>query len=816
MPENTTQSPRKRLTLTKKSDTPQANIQGVVTQVAQENRSTSTIVEVKKTFATRYGMLLAKRNKQDVPVKKSNNAEKVLAPAQLQQKIESTVKEQANAVEEKPKLTKTQLTLTDLMALNKSAPEDKVLDASGQAQDGAKDITEQPRLHAPVRPKASPSAGQAQAAAKTQGARSGDVASASVVKTHKSFDAKAVTKQKLQPVSKVTKSDLLHVLYTGDEGGDRHAWRKKKNKKSQAVSPSKIFKNITMLPRQISAKDLAAVLTEPLVNVTKELMKLGMIVKAHEMIDPDVAELVATSLGHSVERISGLEIEQDLYQEDPIEDLLPRPPVVTVIGHVDHGKTSLIDALRHSDLTSKESGGITQQISAYKINCPNGRSFTIVDTPGHAAFSMMRQRGSKINDIAILIIAADDGIKPQTIEAIEHAKSSKMPIIVAVNKIDKQHNLDRIKNDLLVHDVVIEEFGGDVMLIPISAKLGTNLDKLVEAIFLIADMHELKANPKARGFGVVLESNATKQGILTTLLVKNGSVSKGDVILVGTCFAKIKKMIAEDGVEISRAEICDPAKIYGFEEIPKIGEVFHVIESEKQARAIAENRMSMLYAQEQAEAKRVACFEKDKKRELRVIIKADSYGSLEAILESMKSFEHDELEVKIVRSTVGALGKSDILDADTFNAVILAFNIKHDPSLTSIVESKRVEVMHYTVIYHLLDEVRQRLSDLLQPEVREEHLGSVEIREVFDLSRCGKIAGSYITKGLVKRGAKVRIIRNGEVVFEGVLEALKRFKEDVKEVKSGYECGIMIKDYQNFQKGDVIEVFDVTFHKRTL
>jgi translation initiation factor IF-2 len=602
--------------------------------------------------------------------------------------------------------------------------------------------------------------------------------------------------------------------------------RAKINKKSD-VNPSsqqeKIVREV-VIPEAITVQELANRMAERTVDVIKELMKLGTVATPQQSVDADTAELICDTFGHNFKRVTDADVEHQLIQQDDDpKDLAPRPPVVTIMGHVDHGKTSLLDALRKTDVVAGEAGGITQHIGAYQVQVAGGQKVSFLDTPGHAAFTAMRARGAKVTDVVILVVAADDGIMPQTEEAISHAKAAEVPIIVAINKIDKpEADPGRIKNELMQHELIPEEFGGDIMTVEVSAKEKLHLDKLLEAVLLQAEMLELKANPKRRAQGTVVEARVDKgRGTVATLLVQTGTLKRGDIVVAGGAYGKARALMDDKGNQIKEAGPSVPVEILGLDVTPDAGDIFAVAENEKAAREITEyrrekekKRVSQASAKSLDQLFNAASAEATK--ELAVIIKSDVHGSAEAIAGSLAKFDSDEVKVKIAHSAVGAISESDITLAQATGAMIVGFNVRAIPKAKELAAENGIEIRYYSVIYNLIDDVKDALSGLLSPELREEFIGYAEIRDVFNITKVGKVAGCMITDGVVKRGAKVRLLRDNVVIHEGTLKTLKRFKDEVKEVKSGFECGMAFENYDDIREGDMIECFEVQERARTV
>lgn len=595
--------------------------------------------------------------------------------------------------------------------------------------------------------------------------------------------------------------------------------RAKVAKKANVIPSSqqeKIARDV-QIPENITVQELANRMAERAVDVIKELMKLGTIATPQQAIDADTAELIVGVFGHKFKRVSESDVEEHLSQdEDANEALSPRSPVVTIMGHVDHGKTSLLDALRQTDVVSGEAGGITQHIGAYQVQVPSGDKITFLDTPGHEAFTAMRARGTKVTDIVILVVAADDGIMPQTIEAINHAKAAKVPIIVAINKIDKPGaDVARVKTALMQYELVPEDFGGDVMCVEVSAKAKTNLDKLLEAILLQAEVMELKANPNRRATGSVVEAKIDKgRGVVATILVQRGTLRKGDIVVAGSAYGRVRAMQNDKGQDIENAPPSLPVEILGLDQAPDAGDEFSVAESEKAARDIVEYRREkekkrIAVATAKSLDQLFAAASENAVKELNVIVKSDVHGSAEAIVGSLAKFDGDEVRVRIAHMGVGAVTESDVILAQTTGAIIIGFNVRANSKAKELATAQKIDIRYYSIIYNLIDDIKAALSGLLSPELREDFIGYAEIREVFNITKYGKVAGCMITDGLVKRGAKVRLLRDNVVIHEGTLKTLKRFKDEVKEVKAGFECGMAFENYEDIRQGDMIECFEV-------
>lgn len=581
-----------------------------------------------------------------------------------------------------------------------------------------------------------------------------------------------------------------------------------------------------VIPETITVQELANRMAERGGEVVKKLMEMGVMATITQSIDADTAELVVQEFGHRLKRVSDADVEDNLSLgiQDDEDALQSRAPVVTIMGHVDHGKTSLLDALRETDVADHEAGGITQHIGAYQVQTPDGNLITFIDTPGHAAFTEMRARGAKVTDIVVLCVAADDGIMPQTIEAIHHAKAAEVPIIVAVNKMDKQGaDANRISTDLLSHDIQVEDMGGDVLAIPVSALKKTNLDKLLEAINLQAELLELKANPDRAAAGVVVEAKMEQgRGSVATVLVQHGTLNVGDIFVAGAEWGRVRAMNDATGKAHNAAGPSFPIEVLGLNGTPMAGDDVVVVDSENKAREVTEFRQRRdrdTRATASARGTLEQMFEKIKEGEaemLPIVIKADVHGSLEAIIGAMAKMSTDEVEVQVLHSGVGGINESDVTLARASNALVVGFNVRANPQAREAAKRDSVDIRYYSIIYDLTDDVKTMLSGMLAPDVSEVFLGYADIREVFNITKVGKIAGCMVTEGQVKRGAKVRLLRDDVVIHEGELSQLKRFKDDVKEVKDGYECGMAFANYNDLQVGDKIECFEVKETTREL
>ncbi len=593
----------------------------------------------------------------------------------------------------------------------------------------------------------------------------------------------------------------------------------------QQQAPAVAGPREVIIPETITVSELANRMARRGVDIIKVLMKSGMMLTVNDVIDADTAELVATELGHSVKRVAESDVLEGLRGvTDNPEDLAPRAPIVTVMGHVDHGKTSLLDALRKTDVVAGEAGGITQHIGAYQVQLPSGAKITFLDTPGHAAFTAMRARGAKVTDLVILVVAADDGVMPQTVEAIAHAKAAKVPIIVAINKVDKgDANPMRVKTELLQHEIQVEELGGDVLAVEVSAIKGTGLDRLEEAILLQSEVLDLRANANRPADGAVIEAKLDKgRGPVATVLVQRGTLKHGDLVVAGAEWGRVRALVNERGESVQQALPAEPVEILGLSGVPEAGDELVVVESEARAREVTEYRGRKRRESRQATISRQSLDQllksrKDgEKRLLPLVIKADVQGSLEAIEGALLKSGSDEVGVQVLHGGVGGITESDVILAHASGAAIIGFNVRANAQARERSKRDGVEIRYYNIIYNVIDDVKAALSGMLTPETRERFLGNAEILEVFNISKVGKVAGCRVTEGLVRRGAKVRLIRDDVVIHEGDLSTLKRFKDEVREVQVGQECGMAFANFQDIQKGDVIECYEVETIRRSL
>jgi translation initiation factor IF-2 len=593
-----------------------------------------------------------------------------------------------------------------------------------------------------------------------------------------------------------------------------------------AEPKEKVVREVT-IPEAITIQELANRMAERAVDVIRLLMRQGQMHKITDVIDGDTAQLVAEELGHTVRRVAESDVEEGLFDvPDPPESLLPRPPVVTIMGHVDHGKTSLLDAIRRTNVAAAEAGGITQHIGAYQVTAPSGGKITFIDTPGHAAFTAMRARGARVTDIVVLVVAADDGVMPQTVEAIHHAKAAKVPMIVAINKIDKPDaRPDRVRTELLQHEVQVESLGGDVLEVEVSATKKINLDKLLEAINLQAEILELKANPNRPAEGTVIEAKLDRgRGPVATVLVQRGTLRVGDIVVAGAEWGRVRALISDTGQSVTAAEPSMPVEVLGFNGTPEAGDRLAVVENESRAREISEYRARQRREKLAARVggtrtsleQMMSQLKSAGRKEFPLVVKGDVQGSVEAIVGALEKLGTPEVGARVLHSGVGGITESDVKLAETSNAVVIGFNVRANKEAREEAERAGIEIRYYNIIYDLVDDVKRAMSGLLSPTVRETTLGTAEILEIFTISKVGKVAGCRVTDGTIERGANVRLIRDNVVIHEGKLAQLKRFKDDVREVVAGQECGMAFENYQDMRVGDVVECYRVETVQRSL
>lgn len=594
--------------------------------------------------------------------------------------------------------------------------------------------------------------------------------------------------------------------------------KSKKDKKNEKLS-SNLQKSsdiiIVKLPKNIVLKDLAEKLSVPVSEFIKTLIADGLMFNQNQVVDFDLATKISEKFNAIAELAEEIDLFEEKIEEQDDNNLVERPPVVVVMGHVDHGKTSLLDTIRHTNIINTEAGGITQHIGAYTVSI-SGKPITFLDTPGHEAFTAMRMRGAQATDVAILVVAADDGIMPQTVEAINHAKAANVEIIVAINKIDKPGaNIDRVKQELVEYGLVAEDWGGQTICVPVSAKNNVGIDNLLEMIILVAEMKELKANPNSKASGIVIEAKLDKgRGPIATVLVQNGTLEIGNPIIAGSSFGRIRAMIDDKTNRVKKAMPSAPVEILGLSIVPNAGDIFYVTETEKQARQLAEsvinkNRISMI---KNSSAKislddLFTQIQTGNVKELGIIIKADVQGSVEAIKNSLEHLSNQEVKIKIIHGSVGAINESDIMLASASNAIIIGFNVRPESSAKSIAETEKVDIRLYRVIYDAIEDVKLAMKGLLDPIYKEKIIGHAQVRQLFKVSNLGTIAGSYVTEGKITRNSKIRIVRDGKTVYEGEIGTLKRFKDDIKEIAEGYECGIMLSKFNDIKENDVFEAY---------
>ncbi|WP_026352261.1 translation initiation factor IF-2 [Yoonia vestfoldensis] len=628
---------------------------------------------------------------------------------------------------------------------------------------------------------------------------------------------------------KLTLNDAL----TGREGGRQRSMAAMKRKQDRARAKAmggsaereKVFRDVA-LPPAITVSELANRMAERVADVVKALMNNGIMATQNQSIDADTAELIIEEFGHTVVRVSDADVEDVIkaIPDDP-KSLVSRPPIVTIMGHVDHGKTSLLDAIRHAKVVAGEAGGITQHIGAYQVKTDSGSLLTFLDTPGHAAFTSMRSRGAQVTDIVVLVVAADDAVMPQTIEAIAHAKAAKVPMIVAINKIDKPSaNPDKVRTDLLMHEVVVEKMSGDVQDVEVSALTGKGLDSLLEAIALQAEILELKANPDRSAVGAVIEAQLDiGRGPVATVLIQNGTLRQGDIFVVGEQYGKVRALINDKGERVTEAGPAVPVEVLGLNGTPEAGDVLNVVSTEAQAREIAEYR-EKASKEKRAAAGAATTLEQlmanakanQNVSELPIVVKADVQGSAEAIVQAMEKIGNDEVRVRVLHSGVGAITETDIGLAEASGAPVFGFNVRANATARNSANQKGVEIRYYSVIYDLVDDVKKAASGLLSAEIREKFIGYAAIKDVFKVSNVGKVAGCLVTEGVARRSAGVRLLRDDVVIHEGTLKTLKRFKDEVAEVQSGQECGMAFENYDDVRPGDVIEIFERESVERNL
>ncbi len=628
------------------------------------------------------------------------------------------------------------------------------------------------------------------------------------------------------------KLTISQALSGGDGGRQRSLAamkRKQERERRKAMGDSgpreKIVRDV-QVPEAITVQELANRMAERVAAVVKVLMQNGIMATQNQTIDADTAELIVEEFGHRVVRVSDADVEDAIVQiEDKPEDMKPRPPVITIMGHVDHGKTSILDAIRKTNVTAGEAGGITQHIGAYQITTESGHVLTFLDTPGHAAFTSMRARGAQVTDIVVLVVAADDSVMPQTIEAINHAKAAGVPMIVAINKIDRPGaDPDKVRTELLQHEVIVEKMSGDVLDVEVSAKTGEGLDQLLENIVLQSELLELKANPDRPAEGAVIEAKLdTGRGPVATVLVQKGTLRRGDIFVVGEQWGKVRALINDKGERVNEAGPSTPVEVLGLHGTPEAGDVLNVVADEATAREIADYRTQLAKDKKAAAGaattldQLLAKAKADQNvKELPIVVKADVQGSAEAIVQAMEKVGNDEVRVRVLHSGVGAITESDVTLAEASGAPIIGFNVRANAQARAAARQKGVEIRYYSIIYDLVDDIKQAASGLLSAEIKETFIGYASIKEVFKITGVGKIAGCVVTEGVARRSAGVRLLRDNVVIHEGKLKTLKRFKDEVKEVQAGQECGMAFENYEDIRPGDVIEIFETEEIERSL
>jgi translation initiation factor IF-2 len=626
-------------------------------------------------------------------------------------------------------------------------------------------------------------------------------------------------------VSEILDENYIFDEFYSDDGKKKRLPRNRKNEKLQEkyIPPKAVLTSIT-IPESLTVKELAESLKKTSTEVIKKLMNYGVMATLNNDVDFETATIIAEEFGVKTEKAVQVSEEDILFDDVETEDkseLKTRPPVVVVMGHVDHGKTSLLDAIRSAHVIDSEAGGITQHIGAYTVKA-NERLITFLDTPGHEAFTAMRARGAQVTDIAILVVAADDGVMPQTIEAINHAKAANVSIIVAINKIDKPGaNPDKVKQELTEYGIVAEEWGGDAIMVPVSAKKRENIDQLLEMVLLAADMLELKADPDRQAKGTIIEAKLDKErGPIATVLVQRGTLKIGDSIIAGSTFGRIKAMTSDKGHSIKNAGPSMPVEILGMNEVPEAGEVFYAVTDEKIAKQLVEKRKFKQKEQQYKTSAKVTLedlftqIKEGKVKDLNIIIKADVQGSVEAVKQSLEKLSNDEVRVRTIHGAVGAITESDVTLAQVSNAIIIGFNVRPGANVQEAAKNAEVDMRLYSVIYKAIEDVQAAMKGMLEPTYKEVVLGHIEIRQIFKVSGIGTIGGAYVTDGKVQRNSEVRVVREGIVIHEGKLASLKRFKDDVKEVVQGYECGVSIERFNDIKESDVIEAFIMEEVKR--
>ena len=653
-----------------------------------------------------------------------------------------------------------------------------------------------------------------------------DSASSHFLSKQETFEQerKKVMKRSFETQRRNTKVNVYNISDGEDDDDYGYGYQPRRHKKKQPkpvqapVAPQeKIIKEV-VIPEVITVQELANRMAEKSADVVKKLMSLGVMATINQPIDADTAQIIVEEFGHKYKRVADSDVEEGLSgPEDTAENMLPRPPVVTVMGHVDHGKTSLLDALRETNVVAREAGGITQHIGAYQITLEGGQRITFIDTPGHEAFSEMRARGAKVTDIVVLVVAANDGIMPQTIEAIRHAQAAEVPIVVAINKIDLPGaDSMKVKTALLQHGIAVEEMGGESLSAEVSAKKRINIDKLVEAILLQAEILDLKANPNRKAEGTVIEAKMEKgRGSVATVLVQKGTLKIGDIFIAGKEWGRVRAMFNEHGQKVLEAGPATPVEVLGLQGTPSAGDDFVIVNDENQAKEVTSYRIrkerdaKLVKSAKSAMEQMLDKIKSGEVKHLPIVIKADVQGSVEALEGTLKKMSNDEVSVQILHSAVGPISESDISLAKASNAFIIGFNVRANPMARDMARRDGVDIRYYSIIYDVADDVKKALEGMLSPTLKEKILGYAEIRQVYNITGVGKVGGCMVTEGLVKRGAKIRLLRDDVVIHDGDIGQLKRFKDDVKEVKNGYECGMSFENYNDIQVGDYIECYEI-------
>ena len=733
----------------------------------------------------------------------------------LKSKNEASAKKAASAAEQKSEQKEAAAKPTQKSAPAKDAkPAAKTEKPAAKAQEqAAKPAEDRPKKKNNNKPMQSRTKGER----RTVDTRAGNV---ELDKYNERYENIAPANNGMQNDRSVHKQKLKQRSTQYRKQGMRSSRRETEAQRLARIAAERAKKPqiVVKIPDEIVVSDLAAMLKMTAAEVVKKLFSLGVMATVNQVIDYDTAAIVATELGAKAEKEVVVTIEDRIIDDsdDSAEDLSPRDPVVVVMGHVDHGKTSLLDAIRHTDVTATEAGGITQHIGAYRVDL-NGQKITFLDTPGHAAFTSMRARGAQATDIAVLVVAADDGIMPQTIEAINHAKAAGVDIIVAINKMDKPGvTTDRIMQQLTEYDLIPEEWGGDTICVPVSAVTKMNIDKLLEAILLVAEMKELKANPNRAAKGIVIEARLDKnRGPIATLLVQNGTLHSGDIIVAGTSVGRVRVMVDDKGRKVNEAGPSVPVEIMGLAEAPQAGDAFDAVSDERLARELVEQRKQKQKEEQFKSFEKVtlenlfSSLKEGELKELNIIVKADVQGSVEAVKQSLEKLSNEEVRVKIIHGGVGAINESDVMLANASNAIIVGFNVRPDPVAAQNAERDGVDIRCYRIIYDCIDEIQAAIKGMLAPKFREVQQGRAEVRQIVKISSVGNIAGCYVLSGKVTRNSKIRVVRDGVVITEDEISSLRRFKDDVKEVAQNFECGIGLAKFNDIKEGDIFEAFTI-------